>query len=671
MTTHHSPLTTHPGSTPVDPAKDIVAYLKQHEHKELLRFITCGSVDDGKSTLIGRLLYDSKMIFEDQLAAVKKDSARFGTTGDDFDPALLTDGLRAEREQGITIDVAYRYFTTPKRKFIIADTPGHEQYTRNMATGASTANLAIILIDARHGVLTQTKRHSFIASLLGIQHIVVAINKMDLADYSEDTFNQIVEDYREFAGKLELSDIRFVPISALKGDNVVDPSPNMPWYAGGTLMHILENVHIASDRNFIDFRFPVQYVNRPNLDFRGFTGTLTSGTVRPGDNIMVLPSRKTTKIDTITTFDGDLDEAFPPMSVTLTTQDEVDISRGDMIVHPGNVPDVASDFDAMLVWMAEEPMNATGSYLIKHTTHTVNGRITDTRYRIDVNTMHRHDADRLELNEIGRVRVRLAKPIAFDPYKKVKGTGAFIVIDKLTNNTVAAGMILDTGPAEHATGTDLTEPQSQYVRRKTSPVSAEDRHLRLGQKPRTVWLTGLTGSGKAAIAYALEQRLHDMGKHAHVLDGGNTRLGLNMDLAFSGSDRAENVRRAAEVARLFNDAGLITICSFTSPYGSDRGLARKIINQDLPEGDASETSGGGGGGRFIEVFLDCDLDTCKQRMPEIYEKAEAGEIEFFPGVSSPYEAPNNPDLQLDTANLPIEQSVDKIIAKLRESGALE
>ena len=647
----------------IDPASDIVAYLKQHEHKELLRFITCGSVDDGKSTLIGRLLYDSKMIFEDQLAAVKKDSARFGTTGDDFDPALLTDGLRAEREQGITIDVAYRYFNTPKRKFIIADTPGHEQYTRNMATGASTANLAIILIDARHGVLTQTKRHSFIASLLGIQHIVVAINKMDLVDFSEDTYNRIVEDYREFAGKLELSDIRFVPLSALKGDNVVDASPSTPWYTGGTLMHNLENVHIASDRNFIDFRFPVQYVNRPNLDFRGFTGTLAAGTVRPGDDVMVLPSRKTTRIDTITTFDGDLDEAFPPMAVTLTTADEVDISRGDMIVHPGNVPDVASDFDAMLVWMAETPMNASGSYLIKHTTHTVNGRITDTRYRIDVNTMHKHDADRLELNEIGRVRVRLAKPIAFDPYKKVKGTGAFIVIDKLTNNTVAAGMILDMGPAKDPAGVD--HPQSQYVRRKNSPVSAEDRHLRLGQNPRTVWLTGLTGSGKAAIAYALEQRLHDLGKHAHVLDGGNTRLGLNMDLAFSGSDRAENVRRAAEVARLFNDAGLLAICSFTSPYGSDRGLARKIVNKDLPEAEAA------GGERFIEVHLDCDLDTCKQRMPEVYEKAESGEIEFFPGVSSPYEEPQNPDLKLDTAHRPIEESVDKIIAKLRETGALE
>ena len=659
-TTHHSPLTTHSGSTPVDPAKDIVAYLKQHEHKELLRFITCGSVDDGKSTLIGRLLYDSKMIFEDQLAAVKKDSARFGTTGDDFDPALLTDGLRAEREQGITIDVAYRYFTTPKRKFIIADTPGHEQYTRNMATGASTANLAIILIDARHGVLTQTKRHSFIASLLGIQHIVVAVNKMDLVDFAEERFNEIVNDYREFAGKLELSDIRFVPISALKGDNVVDASPNMPWYAGGTLMHILENVHIASDRNFIDFRFPVQYVNRPNLDFRGFCGTLTSGTVRPGDNLMVLPSRKTTKVKSITTFDGDLDEAFPPLSVTLTTEDEVDISRGDMLVHPGNVPHVDSDFDAMLVWMAETPMNASGSYLIKHATQTVNGRISDVRYRIDVNTMHRHDADTLELNEIGRVRVRLARPIAFDPYKRVKGTGSFIVIDKLTNNTVAAGMILDTGPAEPTAAGEA--PKSQYIRRKASRVSGEDRHLRLGQRPRTVWITGLSGSGKAAIAFALERRLHEMGKHAHVLDGGSTRLGLNMDLAFSGSDRAENVRRAAEVARLFNDAGLITICSFTSPYGSDRGLARKIVTRELPEGDAD---------RFIEVFLDCPLETCRQRMPELYAKADAGEIEFFPGVSAPYEPPKQPELTLPTGDLPIEESVDRIVAKLRASGAFD
>jgi len=432
-------------------ATDIDAYLKQHEHKELLRFLTCGSVDDGKSTLIGRLLYDSKMIYEDQLAALEKDSATVGTTGGKFDPALLTDGLKAEREQGITIDVAYRYFSTAKRKFIIADTPGHEQYTRNMVTGASTCDLAIILIDARHGVMTQTKRHSFIVSLLGIKHVIIAINKMDLVDYSEETYDEIKKAYSDFTVTLDgMGDLHFLPLSALDGDNVVDKSENMPWYEGGTLMHMLENVQIASDRNLIDFRYPVQYVNRPHLDFRGFCGTVASGRVRKGDEVMVLPSRKTSKVKSIVTFDGELEEAFTPLSVTLTLEDEIDVSRGDMLVRPNNVPKMADAFDATVVWMAEEPLVPGKQYAIKQGTKTVAGNISTLRYKIDVNTLHRAEAPTLALNEIGRCQVKLNQAVAFDGYRNNHGTGAFIVIDRITNVTVGAGMILQRTAGEKA-----------------------------------------------------------------------------------------------------------------------------------------------------------------------------------------------------------------------------
>ena len=422
-------------------ATDIDAYLALHERKELLRFITCGSVDDGKSTLIGRLLYDSKMLYEDQLAQLESESVTHGTTGGKFDPALVTDGLKAEREQGITIDVAYRYFSTAKRKFIIADTPGHEQYTRNMATGASTADLAVILIDARYGVLTQTKRHSFIVSLLGIRHVVVTINKMDLVDFSQARFDEICQNYRDFAARLDLPDLHFIPISALNGDNVVDPSPSMPWYRGSTLMNFLESVYIGSDRNLEDFRFPVQYVNRPNLDFRGFCGTLASGIIRKGDEIMVLPSRRTTKVKSIVTFDGEIDEAFTPQSVTLTLTDEVDCSRGDMIVRPGNVPKVSNDFDAMLVWMSAEAMVPGKTYLFKHANQTIPGQIESLRYRVDVNSLHRSPAPDLQLNEIGRCTITLSQPIYYDPYRRNRTTGAFIIIDRISNITVAAGMI--------------------------------------------------------------------------------------------------------------------------------------------------------------------------------------------------------------------------------------
>ncbi len=607
-------------------ATDIEAYLAQHERKDLLRFLTCGSVDDGKSTLIGRLLYDSKLIYEDQLEAIKKDSARHGTTDTEFDPALLTDGLKAEREQGITIDVAYRYFSTAKRKFIIADTPGHEQYTRNMATGASTCDLAIILIDARHGVLTQTRRHSFIASLLGIKHIIVAVNKMDLVDYSQEVFERIVKDYTDFAARLELSDVRFLPMAALRGDNVVNPSEHMPWYTGSPLMHLLEQVYIASDANLIDFRFPVQYVNRPNLDFRGFCGTVASGIVRPGDEVMVFPSRKTSRVKAIHTFEGEVEQAMPPLAVTLTLEDEIDVSRGDMLVHPNNVPLIATHFEAMLVWMAEEPLQPGRQYFLKQTTTMTPGVITDVQYRIDVNTLHREDATQLALNEIGRCAFALEKPIACDPYRKNRTSGAFVVIDRLTNNTVGAGMIIDRNQSVGSVGS-------------VDPIT--EREQALHQHAFTVWLTGLSGSGKSSIAERLEQRLHTEGFHTYRLDGDNLRLGLNRDLAFSEADRAENIRRIAEVARLFNQAGLIVLVPVIAPFQTDRQHAAEIIGAD----------------RFFEVHVDTPLEVCEERdVKGLYQKARAGEIPDFTGISSPYEPPPTPALRLTTVGRTVEES---------------
>ncbi|MEM6394392.1 MAG: sulfate adenylyltransferase subunit CysN [Planctomycetota bacterium] len=631
-------------------ASDINAYLAQHERKEMLRFLTCGSVDDGKSTLIGRLLYDSKMVYEDQLAALEVDSKRFGTTGGEFDPALLTDGLKAEREQGITIDVAYRYFSTAKRKFIIADTPGHEQYTRNMATGASTADLAIILIDARHGVQTQTRRHSFIASLLGIKHVVVAINKMDLVDFSEDRYEEIRLEYADFAAKLDLPDVRFVPMSALNGDNVVNPSEHTPWYRGGTLMHILETVHIGSDRNLIDLRFPVQYVNRPDLNFRGFTGTLASGVVRKGDEVMVLPSGKTSKVKSIVTFEGEIDEAFAPMSPTITLEDEIDASRGDMLVHPNNQPTVSQAFEAMLVWMNEEALEPGRPYLIKQTTRQTPGVITSVRYRMDVNTLHRHDeTDGLELNEIGRVVVELARPLCFDPYTKNRGTGGFIVIDRLTHNTVAAGMILDrSASAEQAARDRLAQSLATHATQHHSLVNADERAARLKQQPATVWFTGMTGSGKSPIAYALERRLFDEGYTTLTLDGRNNRLGLSSDLTFSDADRAENLRRAAHVAKLANQNGLITVCAFLSPGEADRAVAREVL-----------------GDHFIEVFTDAPEDVCKQRAEE-----QGSSMAAFSDLAAPYEPPSSPDLRLATDELSIDACVEQVMALLRERGVL-
>jgi bifunctional enzyme CysN/CysC len=513
-------------------SSDILEYLAQHERKELLRFLTCGSVDDGKSTLIGRLLYDSKMIYEDQLAAIRSDSSKFGTTGDDFDPALLTDGLKAEREQGITIDVAYRYFSTAKRKFIIADTPGHEQYTRNMATGASTCDLAIILIDARYGVQTQTKRHSFIVSLLGIKHVVVAVNKMDLVDYSQSVFDQIKRDYLAFVASLDLHDVRFLPMSALKGENVVNRSSFMPWFDGQPLMELLDSIEIAEDQNFADVRFPVQWVNRPNLDFRGFSGTLAAGVLKKGDAVMALPSRKTSRVKSIVTYDGELQQAFPPQAITVTLEDEIDVSRGDMLVRADDVPLVGTRFDADIVWMTELPLVPGKQYYLKQSTKTVNGSLARIHYRIDVNTLEQHSADQLKLNEIGRCELTLTAPIAFDPYGNCKGTGSFIVIDRLTNVTVGAGMI--RGLAEG--------------REELHKVSDAERTARFGQRPFTLWLTG-EKAGEAALQ--LERALFDRGHASYVLA------------------RAEQASHAALIASHINRAGLICLCAVGTPPSED------------------------------------------------------------------------------------------------------
>jgi len=627
-------------------ATDIDAYLAQHERKELLRFITCGSVDDGKSTLIGRLLYDSKMIYEDTLKAIEKASAVHGTTGGGFDPALLTDGLKAEREQGITIDVAYRYFSTAKRKFIIADTPGHVQYTRNMATGASTADLAVILIDARYGVLEQTKRHSFIVSLLGIKHILVAINKMDLCGFSAERFDEIRRDYLEFSSRLDIPDLHFLPIAALHGDNVVDPSPNMPWYDGPTLMGFLESVYIGSDRNLEDFRFPVQLVNRPNLDYRGFCGTVASGIVRRGDEIMVLPSRKTSRVKSIVTFDGELDEAHAPQSVTLTFEDEIDCSRGDMIIRPGNAPKLDSKFDAMLVWMSEEPMVPGKQYLIKQTSNLVTGRVQRLKYQVDVNSLHRQEQPTLKLNEIGRVSIALEKPIAFDDYRRNRTTGAFIMIDRLTNATVGAGMITErrTGDQRQDHWDDV--PQIDSLDTKPSGVSADERAARFGQQPVTILLTGLPGSGKTSTGQGLERRLFDRGQAVALLDGQNLRLGISRDLGFSDEERSENLRRASEVAKVVNDAGLICLLSMVAPKEEIRRKAAEVIGAE----------------RTIVVHLDAPEAVCRQRDAE----GHYGEGRAALG----YEPPTAPDLRLDTSKLTIDETVTAIVNLLEQRGII-
>jgi bifunctional enzyme CysN/CysC len=642
-------------------SSDILAYLQQHERKELLRLITCGSVDDGKSTLIGRLLYDSKMIYEDQLRQLESDSVKHGTTGGGFDPALLTDGLRAEREQGITIDVAYRYFSTARRKFIIADTPGHEQYTRNMATGASTADLAVILIDARHGVQTQTRRHSFIVSLLGIRHMVVTINKMDLVGYNQQRFEEICQQYRDFASRLDLPDVHFIPISALNGDNVVDLSPHMPWYQGSTLMHLLETVYTGSDRNLDDFRFPVQYVNRPHLDYRGFCGTVASGIVRVADEIMVLPSRQTSRVAAIMGPGGEQPEAFAGQAVTLLLTDEIDCSRGNMIVRAGNVPRVGHRLDATVVWMDQEPMVPGKSYLLKHTSHLCTGMIESLRYRVDVNTLHRSPAPSLKLNEIGRCGVSLTEPWFFDGYRRNRVTGAFIIIDRLTNSTVGAGMISDrdsarpTGDHWESERFDLPGDRSDDStdRGPVQPVTSEERAARFGQKPCTLLLTGLSGSGKTTVALGLERALFDRGRGVAVLDGQQIREGMNHDLGFSVADRSENLRRSAHLARFLNQAGLICVAAFVAPSQAVRDRVAQLIGTD----------------RMLVVHVKADLAGCQQRDQRgHYAAAARGELPDFPGISAPYEPPTDPDLVLDMDQLNPDQAVSRLVELLEQRG---
>ncbi|AIS16601.1 sulfate adenylyltransferase subunit CysN [Pseudomonas rhizosphaerae] len=624
-------------------SEDILAYLAQHERKELLRFLTCGNVDDGKSTLIGRLLHDSKMIYEDHLEAITRDSKKSGTTGEEVDLALLVDGLQAEREQGITIDVAYRYFSTAKRKFIIADTPGHEQYTRNMATGASTCDLAIILVDARYGVQTQTRRHSYIASLLGIKHIVVAINKMDLKGFDEGVFEQIKADYLKFAEAISLkpTTLAFVPMSALKGDNVVNRSEQSPWYTGQTLMEILETVEVAADRNFDDLRFPVQYVNRPNLNFRGFAGTLASGVVHKGDEVVVLPSGKSSRVKSIVTFEGELEHAGPGQAVTLTMEDEIDISRGDLLVHAANVPTVSDSFEAMLVWMAEEPMLPGKKYDIKRATSYVPGSIASIVHKVDVNTLAEGPGSALQLNEIGKVKVSLDSAIALDGYDSNRTTGAFIIIDRLTNGTVGAGMII--APA--------AVTQGGKAHGRSAHVTTEERAQRFGQQPATVLFSGLSGAGKSTLAYAVERKLFDMGRAVFVLDGQNLRHDLNKGLPQDRAGRTENWRRAAHVARQFNEAGLVTLAAFVAPDAAGREQARDLIGAD----------------RLLTVYVQASPLVCRERDPQGLYAADQDNI---PGESFPYDVPLNADLVIDTQASSVDEGVKQVLELLRSRGAI-
>ncbi|WP_347331313.1 sulfate adenylyltransferase subunit CysN [Marinimicrobium locisalis] len=625
-------------------AEDINEYLEQHEHKSLLRFITCGSVDDGKSTLIGRLLFESHMLFEDQLAAVEADSQKWGTQGEEMDFALLVDGLAAEREQGITIDVAYRYFSTDRRKFIVADTPGHEQYTRNMVTGASTADAAILMVDARKGILTQTKRHSYLAALIGIRHVVVAINKMDLMDYSEKTFNRIVEDYREFARQIGLDNVTFIPLSALKGDNIITPSERMPWYRGTTLMGYLETVEVDDElMQGSPFRMPVQWVNRPNLDFRGFSGQIASGVLRPGDKVRALPSGRESHVDRIYTYDGDLDEAVAGQSVTLTLTDEIDISRGDLISQASKPASVANQFEVTIVWMNDEPMLPGRTYLMKNGTKTVSATLTDIKYQVNVNTLEHTAAKKLELNAIGVCTINLDQNIAFDPYQENHDTGSFILIDRLTNNTMGAGMI------------HFSLRRSQNITVQHVDVNKQARQELKNQKPCVLWLTGLSGAGKSTIANLVEKKLYTRGNHTYLLDGDNVRHGLNKDLGFTDADRVENIRRIAEVAKLMVDAGLIVITAFISPFRSERDMTRNLLESN----------------EFVEVYVATPLEVAEQRDAKgLYQKARKGELKNFTGIDSPYEPPENPECVLNTTEMSPEEAADKVIAFMVDRGYL-
>ena len=625
-------------------SSDIEEYLHQHEHKSLLRFITCGSVDDGKSTLIGRLLYESKMIYEDQFAAIEADSQKWGTQGRDIDFALLVDGLAAEREQGITIDVAYRFFSTDKRKFIVADTPGHEQYTRNMITGASSADVAVILIDARKGVLTQTRRHSYLVSLIGIRKVILAINKMDLMEYSEKVFKDIEKQYRAFAKQFGLDDITAIPLSALRGDNLLTNSERTPWYQGPSLLSLLETIELDDSlREKAPMRLPVQWVNRPNLNFRGFCGALASGVVRPGDRVRAEPSGRESRVARIVTAGGDQPVAVAGQSITLTLEDEIDISRGDLISAANAPAEVADQFQATIIWMADEPMLPGRPYLLKIGARTVSATITEPKYKVNVNTMEHLAAKKLALNEIGVCNLALDQMIAFDPYTENHETGGFILIDRLSYNTVGAGML------------HFALRRSHNIHMQHVDVSKEARAELMGQKPVVLWFTGLSGAGKSTIANLVEKKLHARGRHCYLLDGDNVRHGLTKDLGFTEADRVENIRRVAEVAKLMIDAGLIVLTAFISPFRAERALARNMVSA----------------GEFVEIFVDTPLDVAESRdVKGLYRKARRGELSNFTGIDSPYEAPESPELRVNTVARSPDEAADDVINYLQQSGKI-
>ncbi|MBL4785762.1 MAG: sulfate adenylyltransferase subunit CysN [Cohaesibacteraceae bacterium] len=626
-------------NTPV-PTKDASAlsdYLAKQHDKDILRFLTCGSVDDGKSTLIGRLLYDTKLIFEDQLSALERDSKKHGTVGEEIDLALLLDGLQAEREQGITIDVAYRFFATDKRKFIVADTPGHEQYTRNMVTGASNCDLAVILIDARHGLVTQTRRHSFITSLLGVRHVVIAINKIDLVDYSRDVFEQIVEDYKSFASGFEFESITAIPMSARYGDNVVSRGENLPWYDGHTLLSHLETIDVQSDSLALPFRFPVQWVNRPNLDFRGFSGSAVSGFARVDDEVVVASSGQTSRIKSIVTMDGEQLDVEAGEAVTITLHDEIDVSRGDVLAPVGHRPTVTDQIAAHLIWMDHDALMTGRPYIIKTGSKSVTATITSIKHKVDVNNFAQTATTTLALNEIGYCNLAFSEPLAIDTYEENRHTGSFILIDRFSNQTVAAGLIW------HGL------QRAENVHWQATDVNKQARAVLKLQTPKVLWFTGLSGSGKSTIANLVEKRLHAQGRHTYLLDGDNVRHGLNRDLGFTDEDRVENIRRIAEVAKLMVDAGLIVICSFISPFRAERQMAREMLKD----------------GEFIEIHIDTSLEECEKRDPKgLYAKARSGKIKNFTGITSPYDKPENPDIYLDTKGKSAEQCAEIVLDQL-------